>query len=178
MSNMDLVPFRPSGGLQRQVRRELTRLTVETGLTATRIESRAEIEAARASAVASVGQRAMQEIAMITKLERDLAETVPAANARLTSLGDMTLIALGGVVMNAARHLGQPVMAFFLGLVIGAFVCWGIVWFAGRGHQVDELERLRTQELMTMWQIDAISRGAQAQMRRAASEARECDWTA
>ncbi len=105
MSNMDMVPFRPSGGLQRRVQRELTRLTVETGLATTTVQSRAEIEAAKASAIASVGQRAMQEIAMVTKLERDLAETVPAANARLTSLGDMTLIALGGVVMDAARAL-------------------------------------------------------------------------
>ncbi len=69
-------------------------------------------------------------------------------------------------------------MALFLGLVLGALACWGVVWFFRRRHQVDELERLRTQELMTMWQIDAISRGAQAQMRQAASEATERDWTA
>ncbi len=106
MNNIDLVPSRPSGGLQRQVQRELTRLTVETGLATTTIQAKAQIEAAKASAVASVGQHAMQEIAMLTKLERDLAETVPAANARLTSIGDMTLIALGGIVMNAARRLG------------------------------------------------------------------------
>ena len=106
MSNNDLVPFRPSGLMQRQVQRELSRLTVETGLKTTTLQAKAEVEAARASAVASVGQHAMQEVAMLTKLERDLAETVPAANARLTSIGDMTLIALGGIVMNAARRLG------------------------------------------------------------------------
>lgn len=106
MSNMDLVPFRPNGLMQRQVQRELSRLTVQTGLTTTTIQAKAQIEAAKASAVAAVGQHAMQEIAMLTKLERDLAETVPAANARLTSIGDMTLIALGGIVMNAARRLG------------------------------------------------------------------------
>jgi hypothetical protein len=107
MSNMEMVPFRPSGALQRQVQRELTRLTVQTGLTTTKIQSQAEIETAKASAVASVGQRAMQEVAMITKLERDLAETVPAAVARLTSIGDMTTIALGGLVLSAARRLGS-----------------------------------------------------------------------
>jgi hypothetical protein len=43
---------------------------------------------------------------MLTKLERDLTETVPAAQARLVAIGDLTQIALGSVVMNAARRIG------------------------------------------------------------------------
>lgn len=69
-------------------------------------------------------------------------------------------------------------MAFFLGLVFGAVGCWLVIRFLRRWSQADELERLRTQELVTMWQIDAISRGAQAQMRQAARQAPERDWTA
>lgn len=102
----ELEMFRPSAGVQRRVRRELTNLTVETGLAVRRVDARAEIEAAKVSAIASIGQRAMQEVAMVTKLERDLAETVPAAVARLTSIGDMTQIAMGALVLNAARRLG------------------------------------------------------------------------
>lgn len=103
----ELEVFRPRGGVQRRVQRELTNLTVETGLTIRRVDARAEIESAKVSAIASVGQRAMQEVAMITKLERDLAESVPAAVARLTSIGDMTQIAMGSLVLNAARRLGS-----------------------------------------------------------------------
>jgi len=105
--NGDLEVFRPSGGLQRSTQRELQYLNVETGMATRRIDAKAEIEAARMSALASVGQRALQEVAMITKLERDLAESVPAAVARLTSIGDMTQIALGSMVLGAARRLGS-----------------------------------------------------------------------
>ena len=103
----DLQPYQPSTGLQRVVRRELTRLTTETGLTTARLDARAEIETVRAGAVAAVGQRAMHEVALLTKLERDLSETVPAAVARLTMIGDLTAIALGDVVLQAARRIGR-----------------------------------------------------------------------
>lgn len=106
MSN-ELEMFRPGGGVQRRVQRELQNLTVETGLATRRIDARAEVEAARVSAVAAVGSRAMQEVAMVTKLERDLAETVPAAVGRLTAIGDMTQIAMGSMVMNAARRMSS-----------------------------------------------------------------------
>jgi len=105
--NNDLEMFRPGGGVQRRVQRELQSLTVETGLATRRIDARAEVEAARVSAVAAVGSRAMQEVAMVTKLERDLAETVPAAVGRLTAIGDMTQIAMGSMVMNAARRMSS-----------------------------------------------------------------------
>lgn len=102
----DLIPLQPSRGLTRSVRRELTQLTVSTGLSQARAQATAEVEAARVSAVASVGQRAMQEVALTTKLERDLCETVPAAQARLVAIGDMTQIAMGSMVMSAARRIG------------------------------------------------------------------------
>ena len=104
----ELMPFqRPSAALTRRVQQQLTHIMAETGMSQARVQSRAELEAARASAVAQVGQRAMTEIAMLTKLERDLTETVPAAQARLVAIGDLTQIALGSVVINAARRLGS-----------------------------------------------------------------------
>jgi len=99
--------YRPSAGVQRRVQRELTTITTSTGLTTARLDARTEIETVRASGVAAVGQRAMQEVALLTKLERDLAETVPAAVARLTMIGDLTAIALGDVVLTAARRIGR-----------------------------------------------------------------------
>lgn len=105
MSELEM--FRPAGGVQRRVQRELQNLAVETGLATRRIDARAEVEAARVSAVAAVGSRALQEVAMVTKLERDLAETVPAAVGRLTAIGDMTQIAMGALVMNSARRMSS-----------------------------------------------------------------------
>jgi hypothetical protein len=102
-----LQPYSPSTGVQLRVQRQLTRLTTDTGLATAHLDARAEVEAVRASAVAAVGQRAMQEVALLTKLERDLSETVPAAVARLTTIGDLTSIALGDVVLQAARRIGR-----------------------------------------------------------------------
>ena len=66
-SMSSIVPFQqPSAAVQRRVQRELGELTISAGMTQARIQAGAEIEAARASAVASVGQRAMQEVAMLT----------------------------------------------------------------------------------------------------------------
>ena len=106
MSN-SLQPYNPSPLVQRRVERELTRLTAQTGLAISMLDAKADVEAARASAVAVVGQRAMQEVALVTKLERDLTEAVPAAQARLVMIGDLTSMAVGQVVMNAAHKLAR-----------------------------------------------------------------------
>lgn len=104
----ELIPLpRPSAGLQRRVQRELSTITVDTGLRNARIQSAMEIEAARVSAIAAVGERALQEVAMVSKLERDLAETVPAAVGRLSAIADMTQLALSTAVMNAGRRFGS-----------------------------------------------------------------------
>lgn len=100
----ELTPFRPPGGLQRKVERQLTEITVDTGLRQARIQAQTEIESARLSATAMVAQRAMQEVAMLTKMENELSASVPSAQARILGLGEMAAIAMGGIVMNAARR--------------------------------------------------------------------------
>lgn len=57
----ELIPSqRPSLGLQRQVRRSLMQITVETGLSTARIQAGAEIESARITALANIGARAQE----------------------------------------------------------------------------------------------------------------------
>jgi hypothetical protein len=98
---------RPMGGLQRQVQRELMRLTVETGLSTARIQADAEIEAARLSALSTIGTRAQEELALLVNHERQLADAVPAAEASLSYLRDITLMSMGAVLMDAGRKLGR-----------------------------------------------------------------------
>lgn len=98
---------RPGGGLQRQVQRELMRLTVETGLSQARIQAGAEIEAARLTALSTIGTRAQEELALLVNQERLLAEAVPAAEASLSYLRDITLMSMGAVLMDAGRRMGR-----------------------------------------------------------------------
>ena len=98
---------RPSFGLQRQVRRDLMQVTVETGLSHARIQAGAEIEAARLSALATIGARAQEELALLVNQERMLAEAVPAAEASLSYLRDITLMSMGAVLMDAGRRMGR-----------------------------------------------------------------------
>ena len=102
----ELLPTgRPSLGLQRQVRRELMQLTVETGLAQSRIQAGAEIEAARVAALAAIGMRAQEQLTLLVNQERQLAETVPDAEAGLGYLRDITLASMASVLMDAGRRM-------------------------------------------------------------------------
>lgn len=97
---------RPSFGLQRQVKRELMNITVETGLTTARIQSEAEIQAARQAGIAHVGMRAQEELALMVNHERLIVEAVPDAEAGLLYLRDITQMAMAHALMDAGRKLG------------------------------------------------------------------------
>ena len=104
----ELLPSgRPSFGLQRQVRRGLMQITVETGLSTARIQSEAEIQAARQSGIAQVGARAQEELALLVNHERLIAEAVPDAEPGLLYLRDITQMAMAAALMDAGRKLGR-----------------------------------------------------------------------
>lgn len=97
----------PSLGLQRQVRKGLMQITVETGLTTARVQGEAEIAATRMAAIASVGQRAQEELTLLVNRERMLAETVPDAEPGLLYLRDITQLAMAQALMETGRKLGR-----------------------------------------------------------------------
>jgi hypothetical protein len=104
----ELIPSgRPSLGLERQVRRKLMQLTVETGLAQSRVQATAEIEAARVAALAAIGMRAQEQLTLLVNQERQLAETVPDAEAGLGYLRDITLASMASVLMDAGRRMGR-----------------------------------------------------------------------
>lgn len=98
---------RPSLGLQRQVRKGLMHITVETGIATARIQSEAEIHAARMSGIAHVGARAQEELALFVNHERLIAEAVPDAEPGLLYLRDITQMAMATALMDAGRKLGR-----------------------------------------------------------------------
>lgn len=104
----ELMPLgRPSPGLQRKVTRDLMKITVDTGLSTARIRSGAEIEGARVSAIANIGARAQEELAMLVNQERMLIEAVPEAESGLLYLRGVTQLSMACVLRDASRRMGR-----------------------------------------------------------------------
>ena len=97
---------REEKALQRHMSRTVNSLAIQKEVGMARIETQAQIEAARVHAVGYVGSQALHAVAMLSQLEVQLAQTVPAATTRLQGLADMTALALADVVANSARRLG------------------------------------------------------------------------
>lgn len=96
-----------SGRRARQIGRELAHIDARTAVGVARIEAAAELQAMKASAVAHVGRRAMQEIALVSQVETQLATAVPHASGRLATIADLTAIAMSDVVLESARRIGR-----------------------------------------------------------------------
>lgn len=95
------------GRLARQANRELAQIDARTNVGVARIEAVAALQATKASAVAHVGRRAMQEVALVSQIETQLATAVPHASGRLAAIADMTAVAMTDVVMETARRIGR-----------------------------------------------------------------------
>jgi hypothetical protein len=89
----------------RQLSRSLGSLRTHSRLEMARIEAAAEVQATRADAVTYVGRRAMQDVAMLSQLEQQLATLVPMASGRLAAIGDIASIAIAEVVSDTLRRV-------------------------------------------------------------------------
>lgn len=106
----DLIPYgndRPAmrRAESRQLARSLGTMGGQTRLDIARIESAAEVQATRVDAVAYVGKRAMQDVAMLSQLEQQLSALVPIATGRLQAIADMTSLAIAEVVGDTLRRV-------------------------------------------------------------------------
>jgi hypothetical protein len=103
-----LLPSLSSGGrLGRQTSRELAQAGAAMSVGVARIEAAAELQAMKASATAHVARRAMQEVALVSQVETQLATAVPHASGRLAAIADMTAVAMTDVVMETAHRIGR-----------------------------------------------------------------------
>lgn len=106
----DLIPYdsvRPatSRTKSKQLARSMGGVSAQTRMDMTRIEAAAEVQATRVDAVTYVGKRALQDVAMMTQLEQQLAGLIPLAAGRLQAIGDMTGLAIAEVVTDTLRRL-------------------------------------------------------------------------
>lgn len=102
-----LSPWSPSGRIARQTSRELAQIEARSNVGLARIEAAAELQAAKVDAVSYVGRRAMQDVALLSQVESQLATAVPHASGRLAAIADLTAIAVSEVVVDTARRIGR-----------------------------------------------------------------------
>lgn len=107
MSGEVLPAWPPGSRLARQTGHALAQIEAGTTVGVARIEAAAELQAMKASAVAHVGRRGMQEIALLSQVETQLAQAVPHASGRLASIADLTAVAVSEVVLESARRIGR-----------------------------------------------------------------------
>lgn len=89
----------------RQLTRNLEALEAGLRQEIARIEVAAEVQAVRVAAVVGVGKRALQEVALLTQVEQQLATLVPLATTRLQAIGDVTALAVAEVVSDTQRQV-------------------------------------------------------------------------
>jgi signal recognition particle subunit SEC65 len=89
----------------RAVTRELARIEGRSAVEIARITQAADLQAERVSGIAYVGKRALHEMAMVSQLEVQLSNLVPAASARLQGIADLTALAAAEVVGDTVRKV-------------------------------------------------------------------------
>ena len=106
MSNVQTyVPTLSEIGLSRRTSRGLANLQNDGVLQVAKIEQSALIQTSKVDAVTYVGRAAMQQVAMVSQLEQQLAQAVPMATPRLQGIADITAVALAEVVVDTATRM-------------------------------------------------------------------------
>lgn len=104
----NLLPAFGSGSrLARQTGQALARIDARTTVGVAQIEAAAELQAVKVDAIAHVGRRAMQDAALLSQVESQLAQAVPHASGRLATIADLTAIAMTEVVVDSSRRIGR-----------------------------------------------------------------------
>lgn len=98
-------PYQGGGGLTSRGSRAVARISTGSSIRLARLEAEAEMKAATVDAVSYVGRRAMQDVALLSQMEQQLATAVPMASGRLAAIADLTALALSEVVADTVHRL-------------------------------------------------------------------------
>lgn len=107
----DLVHYYGGQGLSRRdarlVRREVKTQGAQTAVALARIDAEADRQAARVQAVGYVGQQALHSVAMVSALETQLREMVPAAAGRLNGIANVAALGMAQIVSDTVRKVSR-----------------------------------------------------------------------
>ncbi|MGD0880113.1 MAG: hypothetical protein ABSB09_00905 [Acidimicrobiales bacterium] len=91
----------------RYTSRALARIDSQTEIGLAEIESKAELQAAKVSAIGYVGKRALMEVAGLSNLEQRLTAIDPASIGRYQAIVDIVAVEAAGVVSETARRVSR-----------------------------------------------------------------------
>jgi hypothetical protein len=91
----------------RSTGRALARIDAQTEVGLAEIESKAELQSAKVSAIAYVGKRALIEVAGLSNLEQRLSAIDPTSIGRYQSIVDIVAIEAAGVVSETVRRVSR-----------------------------------------------------------------------
>ena len=98
-------------GLSRRDARLVRRVTKDEDVRSTvalvRIDHEADRQAARVQAVGYVGQQALHSVAMVSALETQLREMVPAAAGRLNGIANVAALGMAQIVSDTVRKVSR-----------------------------------------------------------------------
>ena len=89
----------------RQADHAIARIQTGSSIRLARVDAEAEVMAGKTDAVNYVGGRAMHNVALLSQMEQQLAQAVPMASGRLATIGDITALAMSGIVSDTASRL-------------------------------------------------------------------------
>ena len=97
-----------SGGrLSRQTARDLAAIDHSTEIRAARVAAAGEVQQARIDAVARTGAYALQQVALVSQMQQQLALAAPAASGDLDFIRTMTVMGIGQIVADTGRAVNR-----------------------------------------------------------------------
>lgn len=109
--NATPVPSYRTGGSRQVARAHANQLAIIASNTDIRIataDATAQVQQAKADAVARTGAYAMQQAALVSQMAAQLALAAPAASGDLDYLKTLTVMQLGQVVTDTGRQVNRP----------------------------------------------------------------------
>lgn len=93
--------------LARQASRQIAGIERSADVRRTAIATAAEVQQEKVAAIARTGGYAMQQAALVTNMQQQLALAAPAASGDLDYLKTLTMMGIGQVVTDTARQVNR-----------------------------------------------------------------------
>lgn len=93
--------------VNRQTRREVAVIEANLAVRQTAVDAAGELQRAKLGTIASTGGYAMQQAAIVSQMQQQLALACPASSGDLDVLKTLTVMSMGQVVVDTASKINR-----------------------------------------------------------------------
>lgn len=93
--------------VNRQVHREVAVIEANLAVRQTAVDAAGELQRAKLATIASTGGYAMQQAAIVSQMQQQLALACPASSGDLDALKTLTAMSMGQVVVDTASKINR-----------------------------------------------------------------------